>query len=198
MLQSTERKREILATSRRLFKEKGYATTSVRDIAKALDIEPASLYSHIKTKEDILIQTCFEMAEKFELAIKEVNDIYFNAEDRLRMAVKNHIEILTSNIDSAVVFIRDWRYLNDDSKASFIDKRNAYESGIREIISSGIEEGNFAEIDVPIAALTILSSLNWVVEWYSPNGNLTPNEIADKLCDFVLTGLKGGKASQQF
>ena len=198
MLQTTERKREILSTSQRLFKEKGYASTSVRDIAKALEIEPASLYSHIKTKEDILKITCFEMADKFELAIKEVNDIYFNAEERLKMAIQMHVEILTSNLDAAVVFIRDWRNLGPETKAAFIDKRNAYEEGIRQIIREGVEEGNFQETDIKIAALTILSSVNWIVEWYKPEGKLDPKALADKLCSFILTGLKAGKATQHF
>ncbi|MFY0645052.1 MAG: TetR family transcriptional regulator [Bacteroidia bacterium] len=198
MLQTTERKREILSTSQRLFKEKGYASTSVRDIAKALDIEPASLYSHIKTKEDILQITCFEMADKFHNAILEVNDIYFNADEKLKLAIKLHVEILTSNIDAAVVFIRDWRNLSPEAKAEFVEKRNTYEEGIRNIIEEGIKEGNFNDIDIKIAALAILSSVNWIVEWYRPDGKLGPNEIAEKLCNFVLSGLKSGKASQQF
>ncbi len=81
----TECKKEILASSQHVLKEKGYAATSVRDIAKALDMEPASLYSHFKNKEDILKITCFDMADKFEIAVQEVNDIYFNAEEKLRM-----------------------------------------------------------------------------------------------------------------
>lgn len=198
MLQTTERKREILSKSLELFKEKGYASTSVRDIAKALSIEPASLYSHITTKEDILKISCFEMAERFATAIDEVNDIYFNAEERLRMAIKFHVDILTSNIDAAVVFIRDWRNLGEESKEKFIALRNTYEEGIRAIIKSGIDEGTFKETDVKFAALTILSSLNWIVEWYKEDGNLTPEEIANKLSEFVLSGLKKGKATQQF
>lgn len=198
MLQTTERKREILSKSLELFKEKGYASTSVRDIAKALSIEPASLYSHITTKEDILKISCFEMAERFATAIDEVNDIYFNAEERLRMAIKFHVDILTSNIDAAVVFIRDWRNLGEESKEKFIALRNTYEEGIRAIIKSGIDEGTFKETDVKFAALTILSSLNWIVEWYKEDGTLTPEEIANKLSEFVLSGLKKGKATQQF
>lgn len=198
MLQTTERKREIVAKSLALFKEKGYASTSVRDIAKALKIEPASLYSHISTKEDILKLSCFEMAERFELAIKEVNDIYFNAEDKIRMAVKQHVHILTENLDAAIVFMRDWRNLGPESKAEFIAKRNRYEEGIREIIQTGIDEGSFNDTDVRFAALTILSSVNWIVEWYDPKGNLTPVEISEKLCGFILSGLKAGRATQHF
>ena len=186
----TERKKEILAQSQSVLKEKGYAATSVRDIAKALDMEPASLYSHFKNKEDILKITCFEMADKFELAVKEVNDIYFNAEEKLRMAIKLHVEILTQNLDSALIFIRDWRNLTGTSLTQFTAKRNVYEEGFREIVQTGIDEGIFNETDKKFAALTILSSVNWIVEWYKPDGNLNAEQIAEKLSNFILSGLK--------
>lgn len=186
----TDRKKEILTSSQSILKEKGYAATSVRDIAKALEMEPASLYSHFKSKEDILKITCFEMADKFEIAVKEVNDIYFNAEEKLRMAIKLHVEILTQNLDSALIFIRDWRNLTGKSLEQFITKRNMYEFGFREIVQTGIDEGIFNETDKKFAALTILSSVNWIVEWYQPDGNLSAEQIADKLSNFILSGLK--------
>lgn len=186
----TERKKEILAQSQGILKDKGYAATSVRDIAKALEMEPASLYSHFKSKEDILKITCFEMADKFELAVKEVNDIYFNAEEKLRMAIKLHVEILTQNLDSAIIFIRDWRNLTGKSLEQFVAKRNVYEEGFREIVQTGIDEGVFKETDKKFAALTILSSVNWIVEWYQPDGKLNAEQIADKLSNFILSGLE--------
>ena len=189
MVVSTDRKKEILAVSQRLFRNNGYASTSVRDIARELSIEPASLYSHISNKEDILVTTCFDMAEKFETAIHEVNDIYFNAEQKLRMAIANHVRILTENLDAAVVFMRDWRNLGE-RKEEFLKLRNAYEEGILTIVQNGIDEGLFNETDKKFAALTILSSVNWIVEWYKEDGSLTPSEISEKLSDFILTGLK--------
>ena len=186
----TNRKREILAQSQSILKEKGYAATSVRDIAKVLEMEPASLYSHFKNKEDILKITCFEMADKFELAVKEVNDIYFNAAEKLRMAIKLHVEILTQNLDSAIIFIRDWRNLTGDTLEQFVSKRNLYEEGFKEIVQTGIDEGVFKETDKKFATLTILSSVNWIVEWYKPNGTLSAEQIADKLSNFILSGLE--------
>ena len=186
----TERKREILAASQNVLKEKGYAATSVRDIAKALSMEPASLYSHFKSKEDILKITCFDMADKLELGIAEVNDIYFNAEEKLRIAINLHVKVLTQNLNSAMIFIRDWRNLTGKSLDQFILKRNAYEAGFREIVQTGINEGIFNETDKKFAALTILSSVNWIVEWYKEDGSLSSEHIATKLSDFILSGLK--------
>jgi hypothetical protein len=130
------------------------------------------------------------MADKFELAIKEVNDIYFNAEEKLRMGIKLHVEILTQNLDSSLIFIRDWRNLTGTSLVQFTAKRNVYEEGFREIVQTGINEGIFNDTDKKFAALTILSSVNWIVEWYQPDGNLDAKQIADKLSNFILSGLK--------
>ena len=106
------------------------------------------------------------------------------------MAIQFHVEILTENLDSALIFIRDWRNLTEKSLEEFIAKRNIYEEGFREIVQTGIDEGVFNETDKKFAALTILSSVNWIVEWYKPNGSLDAKQIADKLSDFILTGLK--------
>jgi TetR/AcrR family transcriptional regulator, cholesterol catabolism regulator len=190
MLKDNSRKKEIVGVSQTLFQEKGYQATSVRDIAKALEMEPASLYSHLETKEDILEEICFGMAEKFLTAIEEVNDIYFDAERKVRMAVENHVKILTDNLDAAVVFIREWRNLTEPKKTEFVKKRNQYERGIREIVQTGIDELKFNEVDKGFAALTILSSVNWIVEWYNEEGTLNPKEIAEQLSRFILTGLR--------
>ena len=190
MLTGTDRKEEILKVSERLFKEKGYASTSVRDIAKELSIEPASLYSHITSKEDILEQICFNMAYKFQSAIDEVNDIYFDAPQKLKLAVQAHVNLLTQNLDAATVFIRDWRHLSEPKLSAFIELRNKYEEGIREIIQTGIDEEKYNPIDKKFGALTILSAVNWIVEWYKPDGNLTPDQIAERLYQFILTGLR--------
>jgi len=186
----TSRQKEILEIAQDLFKEKGYSAASVRDIAKAANVEPASLYSHMNGKEDLLDATCFEMARKFLSAIDEVNDIYFVAAQKLKMAVFNHVTILMENLSAAVVFQREWRHLGEPRKSEFIGLRNKYEEGFRTIVQNGIDEGLFNEVDKKIAALTVLSSLNWVVEWYRPDGAKNAEEIAEQLYNFILTGLK--------
>jgi AcrR family transcriptional regulator len=190
MLAGTDRKREILSVSQRLFKEKGYTTTTVREIAKELNIEPASLYSHVNTKEDILDQICFGMAEKLLVAIDEVNDIYFDAERKLRMMVDNHVAILTDDLNAAAVFIKEWRHLSEPRLSEFVKLRKRYEQGLREIIQTGIDEHKFNEIDKKFGALTILSTVNGIIDWYKPDGNLTPKEIADSLYHFIWSGLR--------
>ncbi len=184
------RKEQILHEAAKLFKNKGYEATSMRDIATALNIEAASLYHHIKSKEEILTTICFEMAEKFVNALKEVNDIYFNAEERLRMAVKNHVEITCENLDKTAVFLIEWRSLPEPQITEFRTLRNNYENEFRTIVRDGKTEDIFDDADEKFAALTILSSLNWLHQWYNPNGKMQPDEIAKQLSDIIIGGIR--------
>lgn len=184
------RREQIISVAQDMMRTQGYQGTSMRDIAAALQIEAASLYNHISGKDEILRAICFGLADKLLTAIHEVNDIYFNAEEKLAMAVRNHIQILTENLNASFVFIHEWRNLAENSRKEFVQLRDNYENEFRQILENGENEGIFNEVNNKFAVLTILSSLNWVVEWYKPDGDMTPAQIADKLTEFVLTGLK--------
>ena len=79
---------ELIEKATKLFAEKGFVASSMRDLAHEMGIEAASLYSHIHSKEEMLEIICFKKADQFLAALDEVNDIYFNAEEKLRMVIK--------------------------------------------------------------------------------------------------------------
>lgn len=184
------RRNQIMAVSLQMMRDLGYQGTSMREIASALNIEAASLYNHISNKEEILKVTCFGMGNQLLLGMNELNDIYFNAVEKVKMLVKNHIRVLTTDLNAGWVFIHEWRNLSETSRLEFIALRDRYENGIIEILQQGENEGVFNEVNNKFAALTLLSSLNWIVEWYKPGGNMSPDEVAEKLTDFILSGLK--------
>jgi TetR/AcrR family transcriptional regulator, cholesterol catabolism regulator len=188
--QTISRKEQIILTAAQLFKQKGYEASSMRDIALLLNIEAASLYHHIKSKEEILELICFSMAQKFLSAIAEVNDIYFNAEEKLRKAILHHVEIITEDINKSAVFLREWRSLPENSLKEFMLLRNQYESEFTHIIENGMQEDIFENVDKKFAVLSILSSVNWINEWYQADGKMNAEEIAKKISDFVMGGLR--------
>lgn len=187
---SISRKEQILQTAARLFRAKGYASTSMRDIATEMGIEAASLYHHIKSKEEILETMCFSMADQLIAAIKEVNDIYFNAEEKLRMAIKNHVRIITQNVNQSAVFLHEWRSLSEPRLSEFKQLRDTYENELKVILEEGINEDIFDNVDQKFATLTILSTVNWINEWYKPEGSMNAEQIAQKLSDFIMGGLR--------
>ncbi len=184
------RKEEIRHKALEIMKIHGFNGLTMRLLAKELGIEAPSIYNHIASKDQLLESVCFDLAAKFESAVLEVNDIYFNASEKLEMLVKLHVQILCSDLNASSVFMHDWRYLKDTRRTDFINKRNNYEKQLREIIQLGINEGQFNEVDTKFAAITLLSSLNSVVEWYNPSGSLSPEQVAQQLNQFVQTGLR--------
>ncbi len=184
------RKEQIVVVAAQLFRQKGYEASSMRDIASAMRIEAASLYHHIKSKDEILEMICFGMAQKFISAIGEVNDIYFNAEERLREAIYQHVKIITDDMDKSAVFLKEWRSLPAASLQEFMRLRNNYEHEFTAIVENGIQEDIFEHVDKKFAVLSILSSVNWINEWYHPDGKMQAKEIASHISDFVMGGLR--------
>ena len=187
------RKIQILQQASALMRTKGYASTTVRDIASSLNIEAASLYNHISSKEEILETICSSLANQFEIGILEINDIYFNAIEKLKMAIESHIRILTQDLNASYVFIHEWRNLSETALNEFVRRRDLYEKEFREILFLGEKEGTFTDVDEKFVVITILSSLNSTIEWYKPNGQLSPKEVSNKLSDFILNGLLNPK-----
>ena len=190
---ASQRQVQIIDTAASLIKKNGFENTSMRDLAAALEMEASSLYNHISSKDEILKAICFEIASEFIKSIYEVNDIYFDAEQKLRMAIEGHILLLTQQTDKAYVFVNEWKKLKNGDLKEFIALRDVYQKGFETIVQNGEDEGLFNEVDQKFAVLTILSSLNWVVEWYNPEGSMSAKEIAEKLTGFILSGLKKEK-----
>ncbi|MDA8629325.1 MAG: TetR/AcrR family transcriptional regulator [Bacteroidia bacterium] len=179
------RKEQIIQKALEIMKERGFSGLTMRDLAKSLGMEAASLYNHIASKDDLLERVCFGIATQLEEGILEVNDVYFNAVERLESAVRSHVNVLTQNLDASFVFVHEWRYLSTEAKSAFIKRRNQYEKEFRKIIQLGIDEGAFEEVDPKFAVITLLSALNSLVDWYNKDGDLSPEDVSNHLFEFV-------------
>jgi AcrR family transcriptional regulator len=184
------RKEQIVDTAAKMFKQKGFVATSMRDLAAELGMEAASIYHHFKSKEELLEKICFDMADKFITNAKEVNDIYFNAEEKLRMAIKLHVETITENQNQSAVFLSEWRNLSDPKLTLFKQLRQQYENQFTIILADGEKEDIFDDVDKKFAVLSILSTINFINEWYNPAGKMNAIEIAEKLSNFIMGGLR--------
>lgn len=179
------RREEIRHKALKIMRNKGFSGLTMRGLAIEMGMEAASLYNHVHSKDELLQSVCLEIAAKLEHAILEVNDIYFSASEKLAMAVRAHVLVLTHDMDASFVFLHEWRNLPQESKQAFLERRKQYEYEFRKIVQLGIDEGDFEDIDTKYAVITLLSAMNAIVEWYNPNGQLQPNEVADRLYNFI-------------
>jgi AcrR family transcriptional regulator len=191
MIETGARRREIDEVASELFHANGYAATSVRDIAKALDIQAASLYAHVASKDDVLWSIVGHAATDFERAAdRAVEDTpSADAVERLAALVEAHVEVVTADPERSSVFVTEWRHLAPERRAAIAERRDAYEDRFRETIAEGTAVGAFRATDPAIAATFILTALNGIATWYRPDGRLSPDRIADHYVELALRSL---------
>lgn len=187
----TSKKKQVERTATDLFKKRGYAATSMRDLAQALGIEAASLYSHIKSKEEILQNICFRMARKFFSAMDDAfAQNTSSAEEKLEKAIIAHIKVITEDTSASAVFFSEWRHLSEPYFSEFLEMRERYEGIFFNILKEGEEKGEFAPMDLKFSVLTILSALNWTHNWFKPSGKMSAEQIGQRLASLLLNGIK--------
>ena len=191
MIETGARRREIDEVASELFHMNGYAATSVRDIARALDIQGASLYAHVASKEDVLFSIVDRAAGAFERAADaaEAEAADGDPVERLAALVEAHVDIVTADPERASVFVTEWRHLSAERRAAISARRDAYERRFREVIEEGIALGAFRASDSALAATFILTALNGIPTWYRPDGRLSADRIADHYVDLALRAL---------
>jgi len=202
----TARRREIEDVASTLFREHGYAGTSVRDIARALDIQGASLYAHVTSKQDVLWSIVERAATRFETAADAASlaaaagpdaaDGIAPAPTRLAALVRAHVAVVTDDIGRASVFVHEWRSLTGERRAQMARRRDAYERRFRAIIDDGVGTGAFVAVDPIIAAAFLLTSLNGIATWYRPDGRVTPAALADAYAELAVEALRPGSSGR--
>jgi AcrR family transcriptional regulator len=191
MIETGARRREIDDVASELFHANGYAATSVRDIAKALDIQGASLYAHVASKEDLLWAIVERAATDFETAAERAiaDTPTADAVERLAALVEAHVEVVTADPERSSVFVTEWRHLSAERRAAIAERRDAYERRFRDTIAAGTSVGAFRATDPAIAATFILTALNGIATWFRPDGRLSPDRIADHYVELALRSL---------
>ncbi|MEA2497908.1 MAG: hypothetical protein QOH26_313 [Actinomycetota bacterium] len=185
------RRAEMAEAAARLFSQRGYHGTSMQHLGDALGLQRGSLYAHIGSKEELLFDVVEEGAAHFIERAERAEREGTNASDRLRRLLVGHIETAVEHLDAATVFLNEWRYLSEDLRGVVQEKRDHYETIVRNIIEDGIGSGEFrADADVRFAARLVLSAGNWTFAWYRPGGELTANEIGEGFATLVLKGLE--------
>src|SRR3712207_6495373 len=111
-MDTATRKEQILQTAGSMFSRLGYHGTTMRDIARELNIQGGSLYAHIESKEDVLWAIVERAAEQFLTAARPLAALDAPAGDRLRAMVRAHVDVVARNLDDATVFFHEWRFLS--------------------------------------------------------------------------------------
>ena len=162
MKRSKNRKDEIYAVAASLFRKRGYVASTMRDIAELVGIEPSSLYSHIKSKEEILITICTSCAQEFDEGMQKILDSNESNPDKIEALIDLHLDIAHNKPSSVTVFDDEWRHLPENELELFLTKRNKYETNFKSILKDGMNNGDFVALSESTAFHLIINCVKWV------------------------------------
>lgn len=185
-----DRKQEVIDAAARIFKEKGYPATSIQDVADAVDILKGSLYYYIDSKEDLLYEVIQEVHDGGLKNLEDGRNEGGNAKERLERFVFRHMSYNAEHLTKMTVFFHDFRSLSDARRSSIVKERDLYDQFLRSLIAEGQEEGSIrADVDPKIAAFWILGAVNWIYQWYRPDGPMSISDIAQQFADLTVRSL---------
>lgn len=180
----------ILKEAAKLFKEKGFGGATMRDIAERVGIEAASMYNHIRSKDELLEEICFGIGRKYDEQLSQIDQKKITYPEKIEAVIAFHIQMIIEDANAVSVLNNDWKFLNSGQMIEFKAMRNEYEKHLAALISKGIEQGAFKKINVSVALFTILSSLRWVELWYKPSRGISKEDLAKDISAILMNGVK--------
>lgn len=179
----------ILRTSARIFAEKSYHSTSMRDISRATGVSLAGLYHYCKSKEELLFliqDHCFgRVLERLEQRIKGIDDPF----EKLRIFIDNHLSFFAANMAEMKVLSHEAKSLAGDLHKHVSGKKEKYAKLARKILREIQErESKTARVDLTVATYALFGMMNWIYNWYDSAGKLSVNQLVDNMTRLFVNG----------
>jgi TetR/AcrR family transcriptional regulator, cholesterol catabolism regulator len=185
------RKDVIIAKAAKLFREKGFSATSMRDLAEHVGVEAASLYNHISSKAEILQEICFKTANNFMSQIEEVDAMpNTSAIEKIQAILRFHIRQMLDNYEEVYVSDREWKHLTDPYLSNMQTQRRAYRQRIASVIEDGIRKGEIKPIDAPTAVLIMLHAVSGIESWHRSKKKIAGEVLEDNMVQILVDGLR--------
>jgi len=179
----------ILRTSARIFAEKSYHSTSMRDISRATGVSLAGLYHYCKSKEELLFliqDHCFgRVSESLEQRIKDIDDPF----EKLRIFIDNHLSFFAANMAEMKVLSHEAESLEGDLHQHVSVRKEKYAKLARKILREiQSQDSKGAGVDLTIATYALFGMMNWIYNWYDPSGKSSVNQLVDNITRLFLNG----------
>jgi len=190
-MRRSKRKNEIYNAAVKLFREKGFAAASMRDLADRVGLEVSSLYSHINSKYEILSDICMECSDMFEEGMSAVISDHGSHMEKVMKLVRLHMDMALHHPSSVTVFNDEWKHLPEDRLKVFLDSRRTYEANFRQLIKEGMTAGDFTKRSSKVVFNIIINSTKWLHYYPRKLSEAELDKFENDIFSFVRAGLKG-------
>jgi AcrR family transcriptional regulator len=172
----------------RVFRERGFAAAGMRDIGIAADLSPGNLYHYFRGKDELLFFCQDRSANRLLVALATARHDRRPLPLRLRDLAIAHVLCLLDEVEGSAAHL-EVDALPPRLRARIVAKRDAYERGVRGLVSAGARAGTLHAADPTVATRAFLGALNWTAHWFRPEGAKSPQQIAELVADYATAGL---------
>ena len=180
----------IIQKAALMFRERGFAATSMRDLAEAVGIEAASLYNHIKSKNEILEAICTEVATVYNETMNTIEASQISSISKIEQLLRFQIQQMIENYEQVYVTDREWKHLSEPYLSDMQNQRRTYRRRFAAIIEKGIAQKEIRGIDAPTAVLIMLHAVSGIESWHRSTKKLSATELEENMITILLDGLR--------
>jgi len=187
---TVEPRQEILRAAARLFQQQGYDATSMNDVAAALKLSKGGLYHHFQSKDEILFHIMSHAMDITEERVINTARRVEGAEERLRTLIRLHIEVVISEEDREItVMLHENHPLPTPFRRKINARKKDYVHFVENLIADvQRQRGSASPVTPRAAAFALLGMVNWIYQWYKPDGALTGDVIVRQFTDIFFRG----------
>jgi AcrR family transcriptional regulator len=189
-MDGTARRAQIRRIAAELFDANGYRETSMDAIADAVGIKKASVYYYFPSKDQLLVELHEEMIELIISAQEQRVDAAQYPPPQMLLAIMTDLVTLQeSHPGHLKIFFEHYRELPEPVRTTIAEKREHYRQLLIQVLRTGVESGDFAELDPELTAMAVLGMCNWTYQWFRPGGTLTAAQVAARFCSLLQRGI---------
>jgi TetR/AcrR family transcriptional regulator, cholesterol catabolism regulator len=188
---STDKRAQLIDAAIRSFSERGYRGTSMRDLARDVNLSKPAIYHYVESKEALLVEIYEGVtAEGVEFA-RQMLERDVKPLDAIRGLLVERISYTCENRNLVRIFFEEETEIPESLTRAMLEQRRAYEDAFIELLNRGVADGSMHFDTTPrIVVNVMLGAAHWSYKWYNPRGSKSAQQLGEEMADMLLEGLK--------
>lgn len=190
----------IYRTAAKIIADKGFAATSMNEIAEAAGMTKPGVYYHVKGKQDLLFSIMSFALDNLEAEVVELAREVSSPEERLRIIIRQHALLLTREpgaAEAVAILMDETRELDRERREQITRRKRAYFEFLRCTLDELRDAGRLRAVDATVAAFSLLGMVMWIARWYRPDGRLAGNDVVRDVTEIAVAGVLDRGAFQK-
>lgn len=184
----TLKREAVLHAAVESFNRKGFKSTSLDEVAVALNVTKPTIYHYFSNKDEVLFECVRLGLESLKRALQTADDAKANGRQRLKAVMYDYAMVMTEDFGICVARTSDHE-LSEDSRDRFRSLKREIDEAVRALVMQGMADGSIPAGDPRLITFTLTGALNWIGHWFDPDGEMSAHDVARGAVDVLINGI---------